>query len=152
MRRVARHFQEDQELWGLTGLLHDLDYAETLEACERHGHRTVEILSVYDVPPAALHAIVAHPGHVPRVSRLDKALYAADPLTGLIIAGVLMHPQKKLAALEVDYVMRRFQEKRFAAGANRDQIQACSELDLSLHDFLKLGLEGMCEVAEQLGF
>lgn len=152
MRRLAGHFGEDEEIWGLAGLLHDLDYAETVEDFSRHGFRTVEILADKDVPPQVLHAIKAHPGHVPRETAMDKALYAIDPLTGLIVAAVLMHPQKKLHALDVDFVLRRFKEKRFAAGADRDQIRACAELDLELEDFLRLGLEGMCDVSDELGF
>lgn len=152
MRRLARHFGEDEELWGLAGLLHDLDYSETVETFDRHGFRTAEILVDKDVPEAAIYAIKAHPGHVPRQSRLDKALYAVDPLTGLVVAAVLMHPQKKLAALDVDYLKRRFKEKRFAAGADRNQIQACAEIGLELDEFLQLGLEGMCAVAGELGF
>jgi uncharacterized protein len=152
MRRIALHFQEDEEIWAMAGLLHDLDYAETVEHFDRHGFRTVEILKDLDLPEAILYAIKAHPGHVPCLSRMDQALYSVDPLTGLIIASVLMHPQKKLAALDADYVLRRFKEKRFAAGANRDQIQACTEFGLPLEEFVKLGLQGMVEVADELGF
>lgn len=152
MRRLARHFGEDEELWGIAGLLHDLDYAETAEDFPRHGFRTRELLSEQDVPPQVLQAIVAHTGHIPAETRMDRALYAVDPLTGLIVAGVLMHPQKKLAALDADYILRRFKEKRFAAGADRGQIQTCEELGLTLAQFVSLGLEGMCAVSDQLGF
>ncbi len=152
MRHLAGHFNEDEEMWGLAGLLHDLDYSETVDDFSRHGFRTVEILKEHDVPSAVLHAINSHPGHIPRESLMDKALYAVDPLTGLIVAAVLMHPQKKLDALEVDFIVRRFKEKRFAAGADRDQIRSCSELGLELEEFLELGLQGMQNVSEQLGF
>ncbi|MFH1863264.1 MAG: HD domain-containing protein [bacterium] len=152
MRRLAEHFGENPEIWALAGLLHDLDYDETLEHFDQHGFRTVEILAQEDVPAEVLHAIQAHPGHVPRESRLDKALYTVDPLTGLIIAAVLMHPQRKLTALDVEFIVRRFKEKRFAAGANREQILSCQELDLKLEEFIQLGLEGMCSVAKDLGF
>ncbi|MCX6641246.1 MAG: HDIG domain-containing protein [bacterium] len=152
MSRLARHFGENEEIWALAGLLHDLDYTETVEAFDRHGFRTVELLQGKDLPEEVLYAIKAHPGHVPRKSRMDKALYAVDPLTGLIIAGVLMHPQKQLAALDVDYVLRRYKEKRFAAGADRTQIGACSELNLTLEQFIELGLQGMVAVSVDLGF
>jgi putative nucleotidyltransferase with HDIG domain len=152
MRRLARHFGEDEELWGIAGLLHDLDYAETADDFPRHGFRTRELLADQDVPPQALQAIVAHTGHIPAQTRLDRALYAVDPLTGLIVAGALMHPQRKLAALDADYILRRFKEKRFAAGADRDQIRTCEALGVSLEQFIALGLEGMCAVSDQLGF
>lgn len=151
MRALARHFGQDQDVWGVTGLLHDLDYDETVEDFSRHGFRTAEILSDWDLAPEVLQAIRSHPGHLPRETLLEKALYAADPLTGLIVAAALMHPQKQLKALDVDFVHRRFKEKRFAAGANRDQISSCAELGLTLEEFLRLGLEGMCAASEELG-
>jgi uncharacterized protein len=152
MRRLARYFNQDELLWGMAGLLHDLDYQETVNDFPRHGFRTAEILQGQEIPGEAIHAIIAHTGHIPAESLMDKALYAVDPLTGLIVAGVLMHPQKKLAFIDAEYVLRRFKEKRFAAGADRDQIQTCSSLGLSLEDFLKLGIEGMQDVAGELGF
>ncbi len=152
MRVLARRFNEDEETWGCAGLLHDLDYTETVDDFSRHGFRTVEILREYDVPEEVLQAIKSHPGHVPCESLMDKALYAVDPLTGLIVAAVLMHPEKKLSALDVDFIRRRFKEKRFAAGANREQIRSCSEMGLELEEFIEFGLKGMCEVSDELGF
>jgi putative nucleotidyltransferase with HDIG domain len=152
MRRLARRFGEDENVWELAGLLHDLDYSETVDDFDHHGFRTVELLSDCDLPPDVLQAIKAHTGHVTCNSRMDRALYAVDPLTGLIVAAVLMHPQKKLAALDVDFILRRFKEKRFAAGADRDQIRSCSELGMELDEFIQAGLDGMCDVAGELGF
>jgi hypothetical protein len=152
MKRLARHFNQDEQIWGIAGLLHDLDYQETVNDFPRHGFRTAEILKAYDLPPEAVHAIIAHTGHIPAESLMDKALYAVDPLTGLVVAGVLMHPQKKLAFLDPGFILRRFKEKRFAAGADRDQIQTCTDFGLSLEEFLQLGIEGMRDVADELGF
>jgi putative nucleotidyltransferase with HDIG domain len=152
MRRLARHLGQDEQLWGIAGLLHDLDYDETMSDFPRHGYRTVEILKELDLPAEALQAILAHTGHIPCETLMDKALYAIDPLTGLIVAAVLMHPQKKLVALDVEFIARRFKEKRFAAGANREQIQSCEGIGLSLEQFLQLGLEGMNSVSDQIGF
>ncbi len=152
MRVLSRHFKEDEETWAIAGLLHDLDYIETADDFSRHGFRTVDILRNEDVPEDVLHAIKAHPGHVPRQTNMDKALFAVDPLTGLIVAAVLMHPDKKLLALDVKFIMRRFKEKRFAAGADRNQILACEEMGIPLEEFIAFGLQGMCEVSEELGF
>lgn len=152
MRVLAQHFGEDEESWGLAGLVHDLDYSETVDDFPRHGFRTVELLNAKDVPSEVLQAIKAHTGHVSCESLMDKALYAVDPLTGLIVAAVLMHPDKKLAALDVKFVMRRFKEKRFAAGADRGQIQTCSEIGLSLEEFIDFGIQGMQNVSDELGF
>jgi len=151
MRRFARHFDEDEELWGLTGLLHDLDYDQTVDDFARHGFITEELLQRVDVPPEMIRAIKSHPGHVPTETTMEKTLFAADPVTGLIVAAALMHPDKKIASLDLDFLKRRFKEKRFAAGADREQISKCSELDMDLDEFLQLSLEGMCDVAEELG-
>lgn len=151
MRRLARHFGEDEELWGLTGLLHDLDYDETVNDFPRHGLVTAEILEGLDVDGRVIDAIRAHPGHQEAQTRLDKALFAVDPLTGLIVAATLMHPSKKLKAVDAQFVLHRFKEKRFAAGANREQIKSCEGLELSLDSFVQLALEGMQAVDDELG-
>ena len=151
MRELARRFGEDEEKWGLAGLLHDLDYDETQKDMSRHGYVTVEILRNYQLPEDILHAILAHPGHVPRKSLMDKALYAADPTSGFIVAAALIHPEKKLEPLDVGFLMRRFKEKHFAKGANREQIESCRDLGLSLEEFLDTSLKAMKKIAGDLG-
>lgn len=151
MRGLARHFGEDEELWGLTGLLHDLDYDLTKDDFPRHGLLSAEMLEERGVDERIVQAVKAHPGHVEAQSMLDKALYAVDPLTGLIVAAALMHPDKKLAGLDTDFVLRRFKEKRFAAGANRDQISTCEGFGLSLEDFVTICLESMKSTSSELG-
>ncbi len=151
MRELAKRFGEDEEKWGIAGLLHDLDYDETHKDMSRHGYVTVEILKNYQMPEEILHAILAHPGHVPRESLMDKALYAADPTSGFIVAAALIHPEKKLDPLDVNFLMRRFKEKHFARGANREQMESCKELGLSLEEFLDISLKAMKKIAEDLG-
>lgn len=151
MRCLAQHFSEDEELWGMTGLLHDLDYDLTVDDFPRHGLVTEELLQGVDVPPELIYAIKAHPGHVPAKSLMDKALYAADPISGLIIAAALMHPTRTIAGVQLKSLKKRFKDKRFAAGADRDQIRTCSEMGLELEEFLQLSLEGMAACADQLG-
>ena len=151
MRRLARHFGEDEELWGITGLLHDLDYDLTVDDFPRHGFVTEELLAGVDVPPEVIRAIKTHPGHLPAESLMEKSLYAADPISGLIVAAALMHPSKKISGVDADFLNRRFKEKRFAAGADRDQIRACSEMGLELEKFFQLSIEGMTQVADELG-
>lgn len=94
---------------------------------------------------------MAHTGHTPVESKMDLALYAVDPLTGLIVAAALMHPTKKISNVDVKFVMKRFREKRFAAGADRDQIRKCEGLGLALEEFVGICLVAMQGVAEQLG-
>ena len=103
MKRLAVHFDEDVASWGLAGLLHDLDYDQTAEDFDNHGKLTVRMLADQDLSEEILHAIQSHPGHLPRNSRMDKALYAADPITGLIVAAALMHPTRKLANLDLKF-------------------------------------------------
>ncbi|MBS3741237.1 MAG: HDIG domain-containing protein [Candidatus Cloacimonetes bacterium] len=153
MRHFAKYFDEDENLWGLAGLLHDLDYEETKDNFEKHGIRTAEMLEeLDDVDGKIIYAIKAHPGHVEAKSRMDKVLYALDPLTGLVIAATLMHPEKKISALDKNFLLRRFKDKRFAAGANRDQIKACKEFDMELEDFLEHTIEAMASIEKKLGF
>ncbi|MFH0765817.1 MAG: HD domain-containing protein [Calditrichota bacterium] len=150
MRGLAKRMDEDEELWGLTGLLHDLDYMQTEATPERHGSLTV--IDLKDkLPPEALQAILVHAGHQPAQTNFDWALYCADPVTGLITAGVLMHPSHSLKDYSVKSLKKRFKDKRFAAGANREQMESCVNLGLSLDEFLALALQAMTEGAETLG-
>lgn len=151
MRRLAEHFGEDVEYWGLTGLLHDFDYHETKDDAPRHTYLATEWLAEHNLPEEMIYAIHAHPGHVPCNSRLDWALYATDPTTGFLVAAALMHPSKKLAPLDSSFLLRRFAEKRFAAGATRENMAACSNLGLELDEFMLLVRDGMLNIADVLG-
>lgn len=151
MRALASRFGSDMEEWGLAGLLHDIDYEETKDSPERHGHRSLEILEGYDLPDGVRGAILAHAGHTERHSDIDRAIYCSDPVTGLIVASALMHPTKHLDGMDAEFVGKRFKEKRFAAGANREAIASCRELGLELHDFLELSLNAMRSISADLG-
>ncbi|MEO0137570.1 MAG: HDIG domain-containing metalloprotein [candidate division WOR-3 bacterium] len=151
LRALARHFGEDEDKWGLAGLLHDIDYEETLNDPSHHGIIGGELLEKKGVEPEIIYAIKVHAGHLTPQSRLDWALFATDPLTGLIVASALMHPDKKLSALDTNFVLRRFKEKRFAAGANREQILTCKNLGLELEEFVGICLDGMKSISNDLG-
>jgi putative nucleotidyltransferase with HDIG domain len=148
---LARHFNEDENLWGITGLLHDIDYEETGGDPDIHAEKGAQMLEAQGFPPEIVHAVRAHNLKVQIETKLDRALYAADPLSGLIVAAVLMHPEKKIAAVDSSFILRRFKEKSFAAGANREHIQTCSELGLELEDFVTICIEGMRLKSEELG-
>lgn len=150
LRQLARRFGEDEEFWGLVGLLHDLDYNETKDNEPRHTFLTEEWLAEYNVPDEMIYAIRCHPGHAPCQSRLDWALYCVDPTTGFLVACALMHPSKSLAGLDEAFLLKRFKEKRFAAGANRDNIAACSEIGLELPEFLLEVRDGMLTISDYL--
>jgi predicted hydrolase (HD superfamily) len=153
METLARHFglaETDVERWALAGLLHDLDYAETADDFERHGVVTAELLAG-QIDEDMLHAIMAHAGKAPRESLMDKALYAADPTTGFVVAAALVRPDKSLAHVEVRSLLKRWKEKAFARGASRDQMAACEDLGLTREEFLALALAAMQARADEIG-
>ena len=152
MLRLAKHFDQDPDVWGLAGLLHDIDYEDTKDQPEVHGLKGAEVLAGLGFPGEMTHAVKAHNERLgfARESLLDKALYATDPLTGLIVAGALIRSETRLSAIDVTFLRKRFDEKSFARGANRQQILACSELGLTLEEFLGLGLEAMQGISEEL--
>lgn len=151
MKALAGRFGEDRETWGLAGLVHDLDYVQTAENFPRHGFVSAEVLGEKGVEKEILDAIVAHAGHRERITLLDKALYAADPVTGLVVAAALIHPEKKLEHVKLKSLRKRFKEKQFARGANREQIMCCEEMGISLEEFLEISLEAMKGIAPQIG-
>jgi putative nucleotidyltransferase with HDIG domain len=153
MEGLAEKYNGDTKTWRLAGLLHDLDYELTLDDPDRHTYITSEWLECEDgISEEILHSIKAHAGHVGRDSMMDKAIYCADPVTGFIVACALMHPSKKIATLDLKFLKKRFKEKRFAAGASREQIAACSELGMELDEFLILARDSMANIANELGF
>ena len=153
MRALAKRLSEDEEEWGLTGLLHDIDMELTGGDMKTHSKLGADLARELGASEAMAHAILCHnEAHgIPRETKLDKALFCVDPLTGLIIAATLVRPDKKLAGLEAKSVMKKFKEKSFAAGANREQISLCSEIGLELNEFIKLGVEAMQAIADDLG-
>lgn len=153
MRALARRFGENEDEWGLAGLLHDIDlelYGGDMHVHSKMGSDMVKALGVSD---AIVHAILTHnEAHgVARESRMDKALFCSDPITGLITASALVRPEKKLASVEAKSVRKRFKEKSFAAGANRENIATCSDLGLELDEFIDIGLKAMQAIAPELG-
>jgi putative nucleotidyltransferase with HDIG domain len=151
LRGRARRLGEDEEKWGLAGLLHDVDSDQTKDDASKHGIAGAELLAEKGLGPEIVHAVRVHVGNSPIESKLDRALYATDPTTGLIVAAALMHPTRKLANVDTDFILRRYKEKKFAAGANREQIATCSELGLSLEEFTTICVAAMQAIASELG-
>jgi putative nucleotidyltransferase with HDIG domain len=149
---LASRFGGDPEQWRLAGLLHDVDYDQTLDSPETHTMIGAEVLEQAGVDGEVVHAVLAHADKAPRESALDKALWCVDPLTGLIVAAALIRSEKKLAAIDAAFVLNRFKEKGFARGANREQIAACEqELGMTLEEFVTVGVAAMQEVSDDLG-
>jgi len=153
MRALARRFGEDEEEWGLTGLVHDIDMELTEGDMSTHSKLGADLARELGASEAMAHAVLCHnQAHgIPVETKLDKALFCADPLTGLIVAAALVRPDKKLAGVEVKSLQKKFREKSFAAGAGREQIAGCADLGIELDQFIELGLTAMKAIAPSLG-
>ena len=153
MRALVRHLGEDETEWGLAGLLHNIDVELTEGDMGSHSKLGADLARDLGASEAVANAILCHneTHGIPPETTMEKALFCADPLTGLITAAVLVRPDKKLASLEAQSVKKRFKEKSFAAGAGREQIARCSDIGLELDEFIVIGLEAMKGIAPQLG-
>ena len=151
MRALAKKLGEDEEEWGVTGLVHDIDMELVEGDMSTHSRLGADIARELGASDTMVHAVLSHnEAHgVPRETNLDKALFCADPLTGLITAAALVRPDK-LAGLATKSVMKRFREKSFAAGVNREQVALCTEIGLELEEFIGLGIVAMQGIASDL--
>ena len=113
MRALARRLGEDEDLWGLAGLIHDVDYDQTADDPDRHAVVGAQMLRERGYPPELVDAVLAHAGKKEVETRMERALYASDPLTGFIVACALIHPEKKLSALDLRFLKKLFSPKRF---------------------------------------
>jgi uncharacterized protein len=158
MRGLARRLKEDEEMWGIAGLLHDADYEETKdEARTKHTKVIMEWLTELDAHTDIKDAIAAHGWNYvegapePRTP-MQWALYTCDELTGLIVAVALIKPEKKLSVVTVDSVMKKWHQKAFAGGVDRRQIEMCEEvLDIPLPEFIEIAIKSMQAIAPDLG-
>ena len=153
MQALAKRFGENEVEWGLTGLLHDIDVELTDGDMSSHSRLGSDLARELGASEAMAHAILAHNERhgIALETKLDRALFCTDPLTGLIVAAALVRPDKKLAGLEVDSIRKRYKEKSFAAGASREQMARCVDIGLELDEFISLGLEAMKGIASKLG-
>ena len=153
MRALAARFGEDADEWGLAGLLHDIDIELCAGDMTMHSRKGADMLVEMGIEPSIVKAVLTHnEAHgVSCVTRLEKALFCADPLTGLITAGALIRPDKQLSGVELKSIRKRFKEKSFAAGANREQIASCDGIGLELEEFLEIGLRSMQAISAELG-
>jgi len=154
MRDLAPRFDADPELWGLTGLLHDLDLELIGEDPSRHAKETVHILTErFDYPKAGLDAILAHNGdilNIPCQTIFDHALTAAESITGMVFAMALILPSKKLSDVKAKSVTKRIKEPRFAANVSRERIGHHDALGIDRAAFCALAVQSMQAVAGEL--
>ena len=153
MRSLAKYFGEDEDRWGLTGLLHDVDYERTGGAWEKHGILAEEILKGL-ISEEIHRAIKAHNferTHVTPETRMEKALIACDAISGLLVACALVMPSKKLAEVRVKTVMKKFKDKDFARGADRERILFCEEIGIPREKFFEIALKELKDIAAEIG-
>jgi len=154
MRFYAEKYSEDAETWGNTGLLHDFDW-EIHPTLEQHPHDGAPILMERGVPEEIVRAIQSHADHtgVPRQTPMEKALYACDEITGLIVAVALVRPSRSLSDLKVKSVKKKWKDRSFAAGANREEIEkATQEFGVELWVHVGNVIDAMRSIANDLGF
>ncbi len=153
MRSYARHFGEDEELWGAVGLLHDFDY-EKYPRLEDHPFKGAEILRERGVDEEIVGGVLAHARHTgePHDTLMKKAIFAVDELTGLVVAVALVRPDKKLASVAVKSVRKKMKDKGFAAAVSREDIaEGAEELGIELAEHIGIVLEAMQGIADDLG-
>ena len=157
MRAYARHFGEDEELWGITGLLHDLDYerfADMEDTENGHPRTELRLFREWDYPPELIHAVEAHATFlgVPRESRLDKTLLACDELTGLILACAYVRPDRDLRSVKLKSVKKKWKDKAFTAAIDREEnMEFIEDLGVPFDEHVQRVLDAMQGVASELG-
>ncbi len=154
MRALARKFGQDEELWGLAGLVHDIDWELTEPTPEQHSLIGAQWLQEAGFQPEVVEAVRVH-NHIHGFelkTLLEKALWCAEELTGLIVACALVQPDKKLASVKLESVLKKFRTASFAKGVNRDIISKCQEmLGLSLEELVDIELKSMQSISDTIG-
>ena len=152
MKEMANQLEEDQNIWSLVGLLHDLDYSYTQQNPEKHANMSATILQGL-LPDKGINAIKAHnyihTDYMPTTD-LDKSLLAADAVSGFIIAVALVMPSKKINDVKNESLIKKFNDKSFAKNCNRNKINLCLDLGIKLEDFLELSLNELTKISVEL--
>ncbi len=152
MRRLARHFGEDEDLWALGGLFHDLDQDQTHDHLERHGYQSVEWLRQEGFEDEQiLNTILAHMHESYRTDLMSRSIAHADGIAGLLVACALVRPEKA-NGMKVSSVRKKLKEKSFAPGVERDKINGVeASIGIPLEEFIGISIEGLQEVAPEIG-
>lgn len=165
MRALARYFKEDDpafakataDKWGIVGLLHDGDYEKTKETPEKHTILMAQWLKDMgennpEIQSAILSHNFSHTGENSPKNNLEWSLYCCDELTGLVVAVALVRPDRKLSSVTIESIMNKWNQKSFAAGVKREQIEKCEEkLGIDLEKFIAISLSAMREIHQELG-
>ena len=160
MRELARHLNEDEEKWGIIGLLHDIDWDLTKNSVEHHCTKAPDILRKAGASDFLIETVISH-GYdndtIPslkdkkRKTTIQHCLVAAETLTGIIVASALVQPDKKLSSVQLPSLKKKFKSKSFAANCNRDLVGECEKAGISIDDFLEIGLRALQAISRELG-
>ncbi|MCF8379936.1 MAG: HDIG domain-containing protein [Bacteroidales bacterium] len=154
LRSIARKTGKDEDKYGLAGLLHDIDVEITNADPYTHGIKCIEILEEKGVDPDIIDAIAMHnevASGKERVTEFQHALAAGETITGLIYATALIYPDKKMAIVQYKSVTKRMKQKAFAASVSRENIMECEKIGISLDDFVRLSVDAMREISDDIG-
>lgn len=154
MRSLAARLGEDEDKWGLAGLLHDIDVEVTDADPKRHGLEAVNILQENNVDPEIIDAVKMHnemASGKERHTPFQHALAAGETVTGLVIATALVYPDKKIASVKPKSVTKRMKQKAFAASVSRENIMECEKIGIPLNEFAELSVNAMKGVADDIG-
>ncbi len=160
MRALARYFGEDEEEWGIIGLLHDIDWDLTKENPKEHLVKMPSILKEAGASDLLIEVIMSHGyGHADcgapqdklRSTKLEHSLAAAETLTGLIVTSALIQPDKKLANVKLESLEKKFKNKKFAEKCDRNVILECEKIGIPLSEFLQIGLNALQNISTQIG-
>jgi len=154
MRALAEKFGENPDVWGIAGLLHDLDFEITGEDMTKHGAEAGDILASKGISEEIINAVKKHNAEglgLERSANFEHALACSESITGLIVATALVYPDKKISSVKVKSVTKRMKTKHFARAVSRERIMECEKLNMPLNDFLSLSLDAMKGVAGEIG-
>jgi predicted hydrolase (HD superfamily) len=153
MRYYARLWDEDEERWGVAGLLHDMDY-EQYPSLDEHPFRALEILKERGYSEETIRAIASHADHtgVERQTRMEHTLFACDELSGFVTAVAYVRPSRKIADVEVPSVLKKMKDKAFARGVSReDLVQGAEEIGLPLEEHIQHVINALQSIADEIG-
>jgi putative nucleotidyltransferase with HDIG domain len=151
MEKIAEKIGADVQEYYLAGYLHDVDLELVGDDLTIHAKKGVEILQQYDIPQAVLNAILAHNKHKELETNIEKALWIADPVNGLVIASALMRPDKSITTMNLKSLKKKYKSKNFAAGVSREQIEDCQLLGFTLEEYLQLAMDSLSPYETELG-
>jgi uncharacterized protein len=155
LRALAKRFGENEDVWGVAGLLHDIDVEITAADPKRHSLLGADMLKEESLPEDAVDAVRMHnemATGLERSTRFQHALAAGETITGLIFATALVYPDKKIGSVKTKSIVKRMKEKLFAASVNRETILECEKIGIPINEFAELSLEALKPIAEELGF